>query len=1057
MHITDLHIERFGAWRDLTLPLGGPGLNVLYGPNEAGKSTLMRFVKAVLYGGVPPRAEADPPAVRDGRIVASGSLRLLRDGKPYTIRRQLTADGGGHVQVVGPNDDPLPVDTLDGLLAGTSETVFDRVFAVDLYELQELATLDHEELAGHVYGLSLGAQGRKLLAAVDDLRRRREAVLSADGRSGRLGRLLEQEQDLLARIRALPDPSVTQADLVRQREGIDGEVATLKRRRKDVQHELRGRRFLDRVYPAWKQVHDCRAELVKLPPAPDLPPDGLEQLEALERENEVHVRRRDERRRKAVEAKRKAESLGPEPEIVRAEPAIRAMLGLREWFKETIAAREEAAKSKAKAAEAARAARGKLGPEWTDAKLAGVNTTPQAQLDLLKAARGHRVALGRRADLRKKYRRLRDATAKREAGLQERQQRLGRTTDAAAAEIRKRLATVEQLAELRAKESAYAHRGKALRERLEQLVETLDVPAWVSLVLAMFALGGAGFAILGLVTGVTTSLVGGAAYLLLGLTCGSIAVKLRSHFEVALKETAERVRDERRAEEAELRKIREEIARLNGGTGPAPAARSHPNVVPHSAARKMESQSVTESLREAVRGFAELDEIVDEQGRIKARRKQLTALRARLRKVQQAAESARQEWCQTLVRVGLAETLDVEASLSLWQQIADAAAMTRAAGSAEREYVLLDNALRTFGPRLETMARQVKVGTAADASRPLDVLAGWEGELEAALRKAAERRKHIAEYKQARREAAEAGERVKEFGRRRTAMLAAAGVNSRGDYERRIKAAAQREAIEELLALAESELESLAAAEPELAITEDDLEAFAPSENADALKRLTGEHDQIEAKLEAAHERRGVLARRLDELAADDRATTLRRQKAALDAELARAAEELLSLSLAGRAAEQARSSYERDRQPPVLMAASEAMARLTRNRYVRIWAPLGGRTLRVDDDHGRTFAVEQLSGGTREQLFLALRFGLVRHAGERGVKLPLILDDVFVNFDQLRTEAAFGALREFADEGRQVLFFTCHLHLAHMAEQRGVEPIWLPGHQPPMQARLAG
>jgi uncharacterized protein YhaN len=1056
MHITDLHIDRFGIWRDLTLPLCGPGLNVLYGPNEAGKSTLMRFVKALLYGGLPPRAEADPPAIRDGRVVASGSLRLLRDGKSYTIRRQLTVDGGGHAQVVGPNDAPLPVDTLDELLAGTSEAVFDRVFAVDLYELQELATLDHEELAGHVYGLSLGARGRKLLDAVDDLPRRREAILSVDGRSGRLAELLDQEQELLAKIRDLPDPSTAQTDFVRQREGIDAEVASLKRRRKDVQYELRGRRFLDRVYPAWKQVRDYRIELAKLPPIPDVPADGLEQLEALERENETNIRRRDERRRQAAEAKRKAEMLGPEPEIVRAEPAIRAMLGLREWLKETIAARDEASKSKAKTTDAAKAARGKLGPEWTDAKLAGVNTTPQVQLELLKAARSYRAAVGRRADLRKKYRRLRDATAKREAGLQERQQRLGQNADAAAAEIRKRLSTVEQLAELRAKESAYAHRGKALRERLEQLVETLDIPPWVSLVLAMFALGGAGFAILGLITGVTTSLVGGAAYLLLGLTCGSIAVRLRSHFEVALKETAERVRDERRAEEVELRKVREEIARLNGGTGPAPAARPHPNVIPLSAARKTETHSVTESLREAVKGFAELDEIVDEQERIKARRKRLTALRARLRKVQQAVEAARQEWCQTLVRIGLAEALDVETSLALWQQIDEAAATTRAAGSAEREHAWLDSTLRTFGAQLEAMAGRIQVGGPA-ASRPLELLAIWEKELEAALRKAAERRKHVAEYKTAKKEAAEADDRVKELGRQRTAMLAAAGVKSRGDYERRIKAAVQREAIEELLALAESELESLASAEPELAITEDDLEAFVPAENADALKQLTGEHDQIEAKLEAAHERRGVLARRLDELSADDRRAALSCQQAKLEAELAQVAEELLSISLAERAAEHARAAYERDRQPPVLAAASEAMARLTRNRYIRIWAPLGERALRVDDDHGRTFTVEQLSGGTREQLFLALRLGLVRHAGERGVKLPLILDDVFVNFDQLRTEAAFETLRDFADEGRQVLFFTCHLHLAHMAEQRGIDPIWLPGHQPPMQARLAG
>ncbi len=90
MHITDLHIDRFGVWRDLTLPFTGPGLGVLYGPNEAGKSTLKRFVKAILYGGVPPRAEADPGVASgdEGRIIASGSLTLVHNEESFVVKRQ---------------------------------------------------------------------------------------------------------------------------------------------------------------------------------------------------------------------------------------------------------------------------------------------------------------------------------------------------------------------------------------------------------------------------------------------------------------------------------------------------------------------------------------------------------------------------------------------------------------------------------------------------------------------------------------------------------------------------------------------------------------------------------------------------------------------------------------------------------------------------------------------------------------------------------------------------------------------------------------------------------
>lgn len=1058
MHITDFQIDRFGIWRQLTLPLAGPGLNVLYGPNEAGKSTLMRFVKSVLYGGVPPRADSSDD---DRQLIAGGALRLVHDGQPYTVRRHFTGDGGARLQVVGPDEEPLAADRLAELLSHTSETVFDRVFAVDLFELQELATLDHAELAGHVYGLSLDGRGRRLLSAVDQLRQQRQALLSDDGRHGRLPRLWEHQQSLLADMKTLADRPAVHKDLLQQREQITTEIGSLKRRREILRDEIRGRRFLDRVHPAWKQVRDYAAQLDRLGVVADLPEDGAEQLENLERETESLSRRRDDRLRQADDARQRAESLGPDPEIVRAELAVRAMIGLRGWIEDTDRARREAAEAKSSksAAERSQATRREI-PKG-DSRRGDVDVTPSARLALTSAARDYRLALGRRSELRKKYRRLHQANTRREALVEQRLERLGASPDAAASDLRRRLSSLEALAALRAKEAALDQRGAGLRNRLERLSDSLEIPPWVSFVLAIFALGGGFFAVLGFITGFTEGVIAGTAYLLLGLTCGIIAIRMRTHYDLALTETVERIRDQRQAEEVELRKVREEITRLEGSIGPPtatePPVRENADVIPlASVTRTTAPASVADALREAVKEFAALDEIVDDQDRIRRRRKTLTQLRARLTTVQQNTETARQEWCRTLTRVGLTETLDVDAALAQWQSLAEAATSHDPVAAAEREHEILDGLLRDFGAQLESMGRQIKVWN-GNADRPLEVLDLWEKKLDAALQTAAERTRHLNAEAEARQDAAQIEDRLQELARQRTSLLAAAGVTSVIDYKRRLKAAAERRELEELFALAEAELATLTAAEPELAVVEDDLISFQSDDNTAALGRLSRELETLEATLEAAYERRGGIVRRLEELEADDRTTDLRRRESKLNGTLQKMAERHLALTIAERAAEQARAAYERDRQPPVLAAASAALARLTRNRYVRIWAPLGERSLRIDDDQGRVFTVEQLSGGTREQLFLALRLGLVRHAAERGVSLPLILDDVFVNFDQLRTEAAFETLCEFAEEGRQVLFFTCHLHLAHLAEHRGIDPVWLPGHQPPMQQRLAG
>ncbi|MHB1185456.1 MAG: AAA family ATPase, partial [Desulfobulbia bacterium] len=49
MRIARLELKAFGPFTDRTLELG-PGLHIVYGPNEAGKSSTLRALKAWLFG-----------------------------------------------------------------------------------------------------------------------------------------------------------------------------------------------------------------------------------------------------------------------------------------------------------------------------------------------------------------------------------------------------------------------------------------------------------------------------------------------------------------------------------------------------------------------------------------------------------------------------------------------------------------------------------------------------------------------------------------------------------------------------------------------------------------------------------------------------------------------------------------------------------------------------------------------------------------------------------------------------------------------------------------------
>ena len=90
MKIAALEIDGYGVWSGLKVERLSDGMNVLYGPNEAGKTTLLQFVRSVLYGFSPERRRYFPP-VHGGR--PGGWIEVVGANGRFQIDRHDDADG----------------------------------------------------------------------------------------------------------------------------------------------------------------------------------------------------------------------------------------------------------------------------------------------------------------------------------------------------------------------------------------------------------------------------------------------------------------------------------------------------------------------------------------------------------------------------------------------------------------------------------------------------------------------------------------------------------------------------------------------------------------------------------------------------------------------------------------------------------------------------------------------------------------------------------------------------------------------------------------------------
>ena len=200
----------------------------------------------------------------------------------------------------------------------------------------------------------------------------------------------------------------------------------------------------------------------------------------------------------------------------------------------------------------------------------------------------------------------------------------------------------------------------------------------------------------------------------------------------------------------------------------------------------------------------------------------------------------------------------------------------------------------------------------------------------------------------------------------------------------------------------------------------------------------SGARDRLEELLRAHHD----ASNELRDIVASARVAELEQTRLALEQELDGVLKSWAVLGCARLLLEGTLKRHEQEHQPAVLARAGDRFAKVTKGRYTRLLPSLGddgGReTIRVLSAQGAEIDAGDLSRGSIEQLYLCLRLGLAETFAERSEALPLILDDVLVNFDPGRAVQVAEALAETAEHD-QVLFMTCHPHLEELV--LSVEP----------------
>lgn len=1023
MKITELSIERFGIWSEVRLDALSPGLNVFYGPNETGKTTLMQFVRSVLYGFSPERRRRYLPPV--GGYPAGGTLVVAERDQRYALEREIDRDGyQSELKIRSLTEDELSGETLRQTLAGVDEALFNNVFVLGLHDLQQLGALTDTRASELLFRIAAGIDRVSLHEVMTELAESRNRLLAADDRPCEVMHLLAQTRRLRGEIAELAESTKQYGQLVAQERETASELRQTHAARQAAQEALERLRLAHSVLPHWQRRAALDEQIAALGEVTQVPSDALSQIEALDRDRAEQRRRwlRFRARRQMLAAQ--LEAIEVNEQLWQQAARIEALCDQRDWITSLEAQADEVAQEVDALATRLDAER----------RRAGIRVDGQ----------GHPVGRKRLFELRQLALEVRNARRKLKELDQRGQQHVeslaaldsqvaggltGRDEASLSEALERQGEVVTQLRhrlDLDERAEQYGRQLKDLEAQHLELLERQVIPGWVIGTVGGFFAMGVCLLLAGLVLPLPMSGALSLGLAAIGAVGAAAAAAAKYFMEQSNHRKLERCEKQLSVLAVQVRQNREERAELD-------------RQLPRSAG------PLTMRLQTAEAELARLEELIPLNARRETLLRDQAAQQRTRDELQQQLTALRQAWHAALEQAGLPADFAPAQLKTLRRSNLQIERFRQQLAQKQQELEQRQRAIAQFAERVAPLLAACDIPVSS--KRLTEQLHQLGGTL-AALRERAGRRDAVRkEYDVLGRRLYKLRRLLEQLRSRRRELLRASGVEHEEELRRAQVRWQQLTELQTQRGAAEQEIETLLTGR----YTEAELEPWI-GEVSDHVHYETRCAD-CSATIERASQRADELARRQGELneriktlVADRRLPNKQIDLAMTEERLKQAVERWQVLALSWSVLDKLRREYELDRQPETLRLASQFFQRLTKERYCRVWTPLGETTLMVTDQQGHALPVEVLSRGTREQLYLALRLALAQSFAKRGMELPLVLDDLLVNFDLERARSAALVLRDFAAAGHQVLLFTCHEHLLRLFRSLGITVRALPG-----------
>lgn len=277
MKITEIHIYGYGKLENVIIKDLGD-LNVIYGENEAGKSTIMSFIHSILFGF--PTKQQTEMRYEPKKFVKYGGQLVVSFPKGKAVIERVKGKAAGDVKVIMEDGSLGKEDLLQTLMSNIDKNLFQSIFSFNLQGLQNIQHMKNEDLGKFLF--STGALGTdRLMYAETALQKNLEKRYKPSGKKPNINEKLLQIKLLYQNLKRAEQQNEDYWQYIQEKTSLEEQQSLLHKEHIKLQDRVKKIQEWKRMLPLINEEQAIQAELSKIGDV-EFPHDGLKLLDRLE-------------------------------------------------------------------------------------------------------------------------------------------------------------------------------------------------------------------------------------------------------------------------------------------------------------------------------------------------------------------------------------------------------------------------------------------------------------------------------------------------------------------------------------------------------------------------------------------------------------------------------------------------------------------------------------------------------------------------------------------------------------------------------------------------------